>query len=368
MVNYHFLNAEEELFHIIRVNGSTFEDYEKVVGKIQNINYTDSNDSSFLHEAVYEDKLEIAVDLLRRGIDTNLQNVNGYTAAMAAESKENWQLLREILKYHPNMNLKDWRQGNTLLFGVVRYNNEGRTEMAKELLKMGANPYARNNNGVSPFDLVVSNKNQELIQAFQQIEKQEEDLQPFRVPKKGNGVFPLKMAEYDKYICVKDTTMDYLEEKIVDYSAICGGKKKKYQFRLIPLYDSSWILVCCPEKMDFFNYHNLMSWIYGLEEDITQPSHTVCVAFHKADERLSYYGIMDKANHGDRIVGRFQNKESFHIYLPESAKKEGNAKSYRDALPIKDIKEYLGNYGLDWDRVKSASQMQAKEMEVEMAV
>ena len=52
MVNYSFLNDEEELLHIIRTNGTTYQDYEKVVGKIQNINYTDRNDCSCLYVAV----------------------------------------------------------------------------------------------------------------------------------------------------------------------------------------------------------------------------------------------------------------------------------------------------------------------------
>lgn len=49
MLNYQFESIEEELLHIIRVNGSAYEEYQNVVEKVQNLNYTDDNDSSFLH-------------------------------------------------------------------------------------------------------------------------------------------------------------------------------------------------------------------------------------------------------------------------------------------------------------------------------
>ena len=111
-----------------------------------------------------------------------------------------------------------------------------------------------------------------------------------------------------------------------------------------------------------------MSWIYGLEEDTISPTHTICISLHKAEERRSYYTIMDKQKYGDRMVGRFQNRESFSIFLPESLKKTGNAKSYRDVLPIKNISEYLSTCGFDVSWIKNASDMQAKELQVEMAV
>lgn len=57
MLNHNFVNFEEELFHVIRTSTATFEDYIEAVKKIQDINYTDGNDYSFLHGAVLEKKL-----------------------------------------------------------------------------------------------------------------------------------------------------------------------------------------------------------------------------------------------------------------------------------------------------------------------
>lgn len=370
MLNYCFVNAEEELLHVIRVNGSTYEEYQTAVEKVQNINYTDANDNSFLHVAVCQRKPEIAIDLMRRGIDVNLETVSGHTAAHFAVCSEQWELLMEILKYHPNVNHKERRHGNTLLFELVFYTSEERTRAAKELLKLGANPYAKNNKGISPLDLAVRNENQELIEAFQQIEapKQEEP-ERFRVPMKARGFYVVKIRDYQKYILVENTTLRYLEDKIIDYATICGGKKVQYKFQIMPIKDSLWTVIDCPKKMDFYNYHNLMSWIVGLSEDINFPSKTICVAQHKNDDRLSYYGIMDKQKYKDtRLVGRFQNGESFSIYLPEAFKKDGNAQSFGDMLPIKSIGQYLASCGFDEVWLNMLSEMPSKEIIVEMAI
>lgn len=111
MLNYVFVNEEEELFHVIRTRGTTYENYKDVVEKIHNINYTDSNDRSFLMEAVCQKRIDIAIDLLQRGIDVDLQNVNGQTASSLAVCWEQWEILEEILKYHPKVNIKDYIYG-----------------------------------------------------------------------------------------------------------------------------------------------------------------------------------------------------------------------------------------------------------------
>ncbi len=370
MKEYKFINNEEELFHVIRTNGTTYEDYKKVVEKIQNIDYTDCNDRSFLHEAVHENKIDIAVDLMQRGIDVNLQNVNGYTAAQVAVASEQWEMLEEILKYHPKVNIKEWRYGNNLLFDVVCYKSEVRSRIAKQLLDMGANPYAENYSGKSPLDLVIMNGNEELIKAFQQVKKPlQEEIEKFRVPKKRSGFFSVKMRDYMKFICTEDTTVEYLKDKIMDYATIAGGKKTKQKFKLVPIEGSRWIIICCPDRMDFYNYHNLMSWIWGISGDVKMPRQTICVATHVNDARLSYYGIMDKPKYGDAwIMGRFQNGESFSVYLPEAYKKEGNARSDRDLLPIKMIGQYLETCGFDEMWLNKATDMPGEEIEVEIAV
>ena len=364
-----FINNEEKLFDLIRRASSTIEEYKMVIESIENINYTDGNDSSFLHQAVIYKKSDIVHDLLYRGIDVDLQDVNGFTAAMFMVESEQWDLLTELFKFHPNVNLKEWRYGNSLLWYVVFYKSEIRNEIAKKMIKMGANPYSLNSDGKSPLDSVVSDNNEELIKLFSGIERPiQEEPQKFRIPHKRSGIFPLKMKDYMKVLCVENATMEYLKYKIEDYATIAGGEKTNYKFKLVPIEGSQWILIYCPPKMDFYNYHNLLSWIYGLKEDETWPSKTICVAINDKDERLSYYGTMDKAKYGDQIVGRFQNGESFSVYLPEANKKEGNAKSYSDVLPIKIIDQYLETCGLDEMCIRQAANVPGVEIEAEMSI
>ena len=117
---------------------------------------------------------------------------------------------------------------------------------------MGANPYAQNINGLCSLDIVIRLENQELIEAFQQIEKpQYEEPERFRVPKKQRGFFIVKIRDYQKYILVENATLQYLEDKIMDYATICGGKKVQYKFELVFIKDSHWNVVRCPEKWIF---------------------------------------------------------------------------------------------------------------------
>lgn len=369
MLNYNFINYEEELLHVIRTRTTSFEDYKEVVKKIQDINYTDSNDCGFLYEAVREKKMDVALDLMQRGINVDLQNVNGVTAAQLAVSNSQWEMLQEILKYKPDVNIKDWRYGNNLLFDVVSSKSEVRNRIAKQLLDMGANPYAKNHNGKSPLDLAIMTQNEELIEAFRQIKKPlQEEAEKFRVPKKGSGIFPIITSNYVKFICINNTAIENIKDKIIDYSTICGGDRKKFLFKIAAVKESGWIVICCPDKLDFYNFHNLFSWIIIKEGEVKSSDRALCVAYNKKDTRLSYYGTMDKLKYGDRVVGRFQNGESFSIYLPESNKKEGNARSYSDVLPIKSIAEYLETCGFDESWLKNAADMIGEEIEVELAV
>ena len=78
---------------------------------------------------------------------------------------------------------------------------------------------------------------------------------------------------------------------------------------------------------------------------------------------------MDKQRLGNaRLVGRFQNGESFSIYLPDAFKKDGNAQSFRDALPVKSITQYLSSCGFDETWLNKSFEIADKEIVVEMAV
>lgn len=366
-MEYIFNSVEEKLLHIIRVNESAYEEYLETAEQIQNLNYTDGNDRSFLHSAVLNGKNEIALDLIRRGIDLNLQDVNGDTAAMFMASREKWDLLDVLLECHPDVNLRNWRYGYTLLHYTVRYTNKERNCFAKKLIQAGANPYIEDCHGHSPLDFVTICQNQELIDCFSQVQKtSKEPVERFRISKSASGIFSIKIKEYKKYILVEGLPLDDLEKKIISYAEICTGKMKPYTIKLIPVDHTDWIIICCPDKMDFYNYHNLMSWFWGTSDDARIPKQNICVALHE-DNRRSYYGVVTNLKYGDRLVGRFQNRESFCIYLPEAYKKDGNAKSYRDELPVTSISQYLFSCGFEEKWLNDYTKMPYHEITVEMA-
>ena len=92
MINYNFINFEEELLHVIRTRTTSFEDYKEIVEKIRDINYTDGNDCGFLYEAVRAKKMDVALDLMRRGIDVDPQNVNTKISSQCKSQRlETWE-------------------------------------------------------------------------------------------------------------------------------------------------------------------------------------------------------------------------------------------------------------------------------------
>lgn len=364
-MEYRFSSIEEKLLHIIRLNGSTYKEYLETAAQVQNLNYTDSNGRSFLHTAVTNEKNEIALDLIHRGINLDIQDVNGDTAAMFMVSNNKWDLLDVLLQYHPDVNLENWLYGRTLLHYIVQCTNKERNYFAQKLVQAGADPYMEDRYGHSPLDFVIALQNQELIDCFSQVEKQDSEKR-FRIPKNTSGIFSIKIKEYMKYILVEGLPLSHLEKKITSYAEICTGKMKSYTFKLIPVAHTDWIIINCPDKMDFYNYHNLMSWFWGTSEDICIPKQNICVALHE-DSRLSYYGVIADLKYGDRLIGRFQNRESFCIYLPDAYKKGGNAKSCKNELPVTSISQYLFSCGFDDKWLNCYVKMPYHEITVEMA-
>ncbi|MDE5893182.1 MAG: hypothetical protein K2H45_09695, partial [Acetatifactor sp.] len=112
----------------------------------------------------------------------------------SAAANQQWEFLEEILKYCPNVNLKDWRYGNNLLWEVVQYKSEERNRIAKNLLAMGANPYSENRDGKSPLDLAIMNENEELIEVSGRWRD------PCRRNRKSFG-FPKRAPDFSRSIC-----------------------------------------------------------------------------------------------------------------------------------------------------------------------
>lgn len=159
-------SKEETLYYLINTNGTKYQDYIDMVKQIENINYIyKPYHESYLHVAIRAERNDIAYDLLERGIDVNIQDKRGNTAAGYLIGKKDWIFLKKLLSYGVNPNLQN-NFKNTLLWDVLLYTKPGsaeRYEVAEELLKIGSNPKNKNVKGNSPFSMVVSEKDEKMI-------------------------------------------------------------------------------------------------------------------------------------------------------------------------------------------------------------
>ncbi len=160
-------NIEEKLFHLINTAGSQYEQYIEYINQIKNINYVDKLfHRSYLHVAIQARRKDIIIDLLARGIDVDIQDKNGNTAAAYLASSQNWDLLNILLPYIKKINLRD-NIGNNLLWDVIFYStcrSEKRYEMVSILLKMGADANNVNKRGNTPKVLAEKQEDMKLVE------------------------------------------------------------------------------------------------------------------------------------------------------------------------------------------------------------
>lgn len=148
-------------YEVIAVWMYGYSEYQEKIQAVTNINYLRPEyHRSMLHEAVSTRKLEIALDLIQRGIDLNIQDYNGNTALHYAvgnlKYRENRMIAKAILDRRPRVNLQD-HDGNTALWYVLYHarNVAGEEydeccEIVKMLLDAGADTNLKNRLGSSP--------------------------------------------------------------------------------------------------------------------------------------------------------------------------------------------------------------------------
>ena len=81
---------------------------------------------------------------------------------------------------------------------------------------------------------------------------------------------------------------------------------------------------------------------------------------NKTDERLSYYGTMDKSKYGIELWEDFKMEKAFHLSAG-SKQERRKCGTYSDVLPIKAIDKYLETCGLDGNWIKKANDMSEKK-------
>lgn len=147
----------DQLFQKIR-NGK-LEFFKK--NKKYNNNIINEYGQSFLHEAVINEQIDIAYELLNQSIDVNIQDKKGQTVLHIISFYPNNILAEKILKKGGNINLKDL-YGNTPLWYAV-FNARGNYELVKLFMKYKPDVNLKNNAGRTPLDFAIQIKDELLI-------------------------------------------------------------------------------------------------------------------------------------------------------------------------------------------------------------
>src|SRR5690606_33144169 len=130
--------------------------------------------------------------------------------------------------------------------------------------------------------------------------------------------------DYERFLLLKNTNENHLFQMITEYGNLSGNKDyKEYSFEITK--SDNWHIIKVPEAIDFYVYHNLVSWLNGYEENNNNPEFSLGLSNHKNNSQEDYIFYLDTNNNfGDTHIGAFRNGKTFSIYLPDAYEEYGN--------------------------------------------
>lgn len=141
------VNPNEACYNAIAVYVYGFQEYAEKIDYVTDINYTRQQfHKSMLHESIStNNKFDIAIDLIRRGIDVDIQDYNGNTALHYLAGNINQpgvcQVFRLILEQSLNVNILNKRGRSILWLLLPCVGTNSKIEersLVKRLMEMGA--------------------------------------------------------------------------------------------------------------------------------------------------------------------------------------------------------------------------------------
>lgn len=166
----------KDIFECISKTYTTFNDYLVLIEQCDNLSikqeYLNGGFSGMLHLAISNEKWDIAEDLIRRGIDVNMQDENGNTVLHYISSKPiNIDIAEKILIAGGNPNIEN-RWAVTPLYELVCNNNyqwkEQKYKLLNLLMKYGGDKnYKDSQQGTTPLQMAYEFADAKVIEILE---------------------------------------------------------------------------------------------------------------------------------------------------------------------------------------------------------
>lgn len=158
--------------------------------------------------------------------------------------------------------------------------------------------------------------------------------------------FTFDSNEFDKYIFVGGSNKAYIEGKIHEYFEIYGKEGDITEYYIIEEYKTANIIEVL-DTVDFYEYHNIIGWLAGMESDKNIPKYSVGYAVNKLHEEISYICCIEDMAFGDTLVGQFSDGRIITIYLPDAFNETAVVRNENyDISILEDYKEMLKKDGI----------------------
>jgi uncharacterized protein len=134
---------------------------------LEEINKKDEFGSGLLHYSIAGETFDIALFLIKNGIDVNMKAEDGHTALHSICVCSNLDIAREILKRGGEINIRD-RYGNNALWTAV-FNCKGRYyDMVELFMQYNPDTTTKNKAGRSPLDFAKQIGDAKLIEMLEE--------------------------------------------------------------------------------------------------------------------------------------------------------------------------------------------------------
>ncbi|XP_041810590.1 kinase D-interacting substrate of 220 kDa B isoform X2 [Chelmon rostratus] len=127
--------------------------------KFKDVDSRSDNGQTPLMVAAEQGNLEIAQELIRRGANVNLDDVDCWTALISAAKEGHIEVVRELLENNANLEHRDMGGWTAVMWAAYK----GRTDVAELLLEKGANPNITGQYSVYPIIWAAGRGHAEIV-------------------------------------------------------------------------------------------------------------------------------------------------------------------------------------------------------------